>query len=97
MYSGSILTSSSVIGCKAFRPNLVGAPYMVPREPKADVLGVNLTSDTSISAADGSGRRSWLSTGERPGLVICVEYPKKPDAYDLDSLVLFWFPPRATG
>ena len=46
-------------GCRPTTPTLVGEPYTVAREPEADVVGVNPTSDTSIRAADG--RPSKLS------------------------------------
>jgi hypothetical protein len=45
--------------CRPTSPTLVGVPYIVAREPEADDVGVNPTSDTSIRAADG--RPSWLS------------------------------------
>jgi hypothetical protein len=58
----------------------------VTKEPEADAVGVNPTSDASIRAIDESGRPSWLWSGERPGPVTCVERPKKPDSYGRDSL-----------
>jgi hypothetical protein len=43
--------------CRPTSPTLVGAPYIVAREPETDVVGVNPTSDTSIRAADGRPSR----------------------------------------
>jgi hypothetical protein len=47
--------------CRPTSPTLVGAPYIVAREPEADVVGVNPTSDTSIRAADGCPSRLSLA------------------------------------